>query len=201
MTQWQDAELPRNREAREHFKAATWGPLNVQFEQLGDQVHYRAVVEREKLRPKLAQAELELEVMDRDLAFRERREQLVNAVLPAYVRERASLEAIVEDIKARCRVDAIPNMLETFRDLDTRARALTSLRRVLHDATGDPRFAKAWDPIDDVRYFWHQEAQRRARVFTHVLGPGYPRKKEPSPWADDAAQLSALLAEADKVLV
>ena len=62
------------------------------------------------------------------------------------------------------------------RDLWLRNRGLDDLRRTLLDATGDARFAREFDLLDQLRYHWHAEQKARDRVFTHMLSPGHRPK-------------------------
>ena len=188
-----DAELARRREAFAHFEAATYRPLNAEWERLADQSHYRSEVERARLRPRLAEAEAEREQHLRAMALQEQRVALVNALLPQYGTERGALSAIAADVLATDRIDR-----DQLRALETRGRTLDYLRRVLFDATGDERFARPWQPLGAIKAQWDAQHVQRERVFTHILAAGYPRPAENAPWLDTAARLAALKPEKEQ---
>jgi hypothetical protein len=149
---------------------------------------YRAAEERDALQPRLRQADARRSVLLLQIAAAEERERIIDALIQQHMRETALLTETVETIKARTSVPAA----QEIADLYVRTRRLEDLRRVLHDATDERRFAKSQDFVDAVRYHWHEQAVSRERLLFRVLSPGHRPKSEPPSWAAQMARLREL---------
>ena len=149
---------------------------------------YRAAEERDALQPRLRQADARRTVLLGHIAVAEERGRIIDALIQQHTRETALLTETVETIKRRTSVPAA----QEIADLYVRNRRLEDLRRVLHDATDERRFAKAADYVDRLRYHWHEQAVARERVLFHTLSPGHRPKSEPASWAAQMARLREL---------
>src|SRR5688572_3204318 len=108
----------------------------------------------------------ELEAKHRRIADKEERLEILANLIPQFDQEDSALRADVATWKAR--PDVPPT--DIVRDIWARNRGLNIAKRVLFSVTGDMRFAKDWDALDDLRFFWHQQEQQRARIFTAHAG-------------------------------
>jgi hypothetical protein len=71
-------------------------------------------------------------------------------------------------------------------------RSLEQLRTVLFDITQDAALRSRFDPVEELRFFWHQQALERDRVFTHHLSPGHRPPLLRPEWAAQVERLKSL---------
>jgi hypothetical protein len=158
------------------------------FGLLGSRSDFEADQKRAKLRPKILAAREEIASYEVVVAAMREKLALINELAPLSSEKRPALIARVEAIKASLVVPDRSTMLNVWMD----GREVEHLRRVLHEATADPEFAKPYDPLDDIKFFWHQQQVERQRVFTHYLSVPH-RPVPPTPtWASKAQRVIEL---------
>jgi hypothetical protein len=160
------------------------------YERLGDRHDVRADVEREQIRPRLQARYAKRDRLLQQIAVEEKRAELVDVLDAARTQEIAEAMAIVDAIKA----DASDPDPAPVKDWAIRTRRVNELNRLLHTATGAPKYAKEIDFVDQVKWFWHQQQIARNRIFTHHLAPVMRSQltAAPPPWAEAATRLSQL---------
>ena len=184
---WRDSVLARLRDA-----AKKHGDILVQLERewelLEHRTDYVAFGRRVELRTTMPGQYERRDLLALRITAAEERETIINDLWRKHDAEKAALNAVLNSIKASV---TVPDSA-AIHDLYVRNRALDNLRRVLHDATDDHRFAREWDVLDLLRYHWHEQQVARSRVFTHVLAPGNrPKATEPS-WATQVSRVREL---------
>jgi hypothetical protein len=162
--------------------------LDADWQRLDSRGDFRAEVEREKLRPRLSAALAEQVARRKVTAALREMEMRANHLLPLRAALYARVQAQVASIKATV---TVPDR-ETLVALHAAGRDLEALRAVLFDITQDPALRERYDPIEDLRWFWHQQHEQRQKCFSHHLSrPHLPARTTPE-WAEDVARLKTL---------
>jgi hypothetical protein len=143
------------------------------------------------LRPKLAAKHAEVAQFQRASAALRKRDAVVTALRPVHAALDLKVRSAVRAITASADLPDRATVVQLWAD----GRHLESLRAVLFEVTQDDALRKPYDPLDAVRWHWHEQAEQRARVFTHFLSkPHLPALAAP-PWAEDLATLKTLQRE------
>jgi hypothetical protein len=149
---------------------------------------FRADQEREALRPRLAALYRTEKELTRQMAVEEERERIANELFPHFTREDSTGVAMLSALLNRPEApDRVP-----VTELWLCGRRREEIRRQLYDVTADPRFSKARDFVDELRYYWHVQQEAREKVLRIVLSPGHRPKAEAPPWAAQVARLREL---------
>jgi hypothetical protein len=165
--------------------------LDAAWEALESRHDFRADQQRETLRPKLAAKHAEVAQFQRASAALRQRDAAVTALRPVHAALDLKVRSAVRAITARSDTPSRETVVQLWAD----GRALEQLRAVLFEATRDDALRRPYDPLDAVRFFWHQQHEERQRVFTHFLSkPHLPALSVPA-WADDLAKLKTLQRE------